>query len=178
MLSNLALPFLFIGCAHELCTKCALYLCSTSNASTSGPAGSIPCPLCRHEITTFLKLPCTPVIKEFIKPNLSLSLCTVCSTQVAEPMTLSGPIQKIEFGGCNDSPQSSHSLRTISCSRINLSFTCSGEHVDDTPHVSRCSSSRSDRKDQCLSLIPRNLLSSRSQLDGRWWCQNLLPAVT
>lgn len=171
------------GCAHELCTRCALYLCSTSNAATSthGPAGSIPCPLCRHEITAFKKLPTTPVLKEIIKPNLSLSLCTVCTTQVAEPTTLSGPIARMDFTGCNSSPESTSSNRTVQCvglPGIYLPFACTGDPDDEEARPVDRSSSRSDRNDQCAWLAPRNSLSSRSQLDGRWWFQNLLPAVT
>uniref|UniRef100_A0A1D1Z1Z4 RING-type E3 ubiquitin transferase n=1 Tax=Anthurium amnicola TaxID=1678845 RepID=A0A1D1Z1Z4_9ARAE len=66
------------GCAHELCVKCALYLCSTNNitSETVSTPGSIPCPLCRHGIISFSKLPTTPV-KE-LKPNLALSLCSPC----------------------------------------------------------------------------------------------------
>ncbi|XP_044467219.1 E3 ubiquitin-protein ligase XBAT33-like isoform X2 [Mangifera indica] len=66
------------GCRHELCVRCALYLCSTSNIPSEmvGPAGSIPCPLCRHGIVSFVKLPGSP-LKE-IKQPLSLSLCTPC----------------------------------------------------------------------------------------------------
>ncbi|XP_059629304.1 E3 ubiquitin-protein ligase XBAT33-like [Cornus florida] len=67
------------GCGHELCVRCALYLCSTSNIPSElrGPPGSIPCPLCRHGITSFLKLPGSPPAKE-TKLDLSLSLCTPC----------------------------------------------------------------------------------------------------
>ncbi|XP_021892096.1 E3 ubiquitin-protein ligase XBAT33 [Carica papaya] len=66
------------GCGHELCVRCALYLCSTSNLPSElvGPPGSIPCPLCRHGIVSFNKLPGSPV-KE-IKLHLSLGLCTPC----------------------------------------------------------------------------------------------------
>ncbi|KAK1269806.1 putative E3 ubiquitin-protein ligase XBOS32 [Acorus gramineus] len=47
------------GCGHEFCTHCALYLCSTNITSSvvSGPPGSITCPLCRHAIVSFMKLP-------------------------------------------------------------------------------------------------------------------------
>ncbi|KAH7282200.1 hypothetical protein KP509_35G018400 [Ceratopteris richardii] len=172
------------GCAHELCTRCALYLCSTSNATVSGaPAGSIPCPLCRHEITAFKKLPSTPLLKETVKSNLSLSLCTVCTTQVAEPRTLSGPNARMEFSGCNSLTETATSVRTVQCvglPGINLSFPCIGDADDDEarPTVQRSISSRSERNDQCVWLMPRNSLSSRQQLDGRWWFQNLLPAVT
>ncbi|MCO5571481.1 hypothetical protein L7F22_025221 [Adiantum nelumboides] len=172
------------GCAHELCTRCALYLCSTSNAANSslGPAGSIPCPLCRHEITAFKKLPSTPFLRDIIKPNLTLSLCTVCTTQVAEPTTLSGPIAKMEFVGCNSSPESTSSVRMVQCvglPGITLPFACIGDADDeDARPVERSTSSRSERNDQCSWLAPRNSLSSRLQLDGRWWFQNLLPAVS
>jgi E3 ubiquitin-protein ligase XBAT32/33 len=66
------------GCKHELCVKCALYLCSTSNipAESVGPPGSIPCPLCRHGIVSFAKLPGS--LPKEIKLHMSLSLCTPC----------------------------------------------------------------------------------------------------
>ncbi|XP_057950552.1 E3 ubiquitin-protein ligase XBAT33 [Malania oleifera] len=66
------------GCGHELCVRCALYLCSTSNlpSEMAGPPGSIPCPLCRHSVVSFVKLPGFAV-KE-TKLHLSLGLCTPC----------------------------------------------------------------------------------------------------
>ncbi|XVF12456.1 hypothetical protein REPUB_Repub08aG0120100 [Reevesia pubescens] len=66
------------GCGHELCVRCALYLCSTSHIPSNmvAPPGSIPCPLCRHGILSFVKLPSFPA-KE-IKLHLSLGLCTPC----------------------------------------------------------------------------------------------------
>ncbi|KAL2556035.1 E3 ubiquitin-protein ligase [Forsythia ovata] len=66
------------GCGHELCVRCALYICSTSNIPSKSlvPPGSIPCPLCRHGIVTFVKLPGSSA-KEINLP-LSLSLCTPC----------------------------------------------------------------------------------------------------
>ncbi|KAL8534371.1 hypothetical protein ACS0TY_010402 [Phlomoides rotata] len=66
------------GCAHELCVRCALYLCSTSNIPTesSTPPGSIPCPLCRDGILCFVKLPGSSA--KDIKVPLSLGLCTPC----------------------------------------------------------------------------------------------------
>ncbi|KAM7273476.1 hypothetical protein ACFE04_028140 [Oxalis oulophora] len=66
------------GCRHELCVRCALYLCSTCNipSETVGPPGSIPCPFCRHGIVSFNKLPGSSP-KE-IKQSLSLGLCTPC----------------------------------------------------------------------------------------------------
>ncbi|CAA2981573.1 E3 ubiquitin- ligase XBAT33 [Olea europaea subsp. europaea] len=66
------------GCAHELCIKCAFYLCSTSNFSSEPliAPGSIPCPLCRRGIVSFVKLPGSSG-KE-IKLPISLSICTPC----------------------------------------------------------------------------------------------------
>lgn len=84
---NNTLPFNFLGCLHELCTSCALYLCSTSNitSETAGPPGSIPCPLCRHGIVSFVKLGGSPA-KEF-KLARPLSLCTPCMLHTCEPDT-------------------------------------------------------------------------------------------
>ncbi|WOL10594.1 putative E3 ubiquitin-protein ligase XBOS33 [Canna indica] len=77
------------GCGHELCVQCALYLSSTSNTPSEimGPPGSIPCPLCRSGIISFIKLPTTPA--KGLKSNLSLSLCNPCILQGAIdiPMT-------------------------------------------------------------------------------------------
>ncbi|XP_045799402.1 E3 ubiquitin-protein ligase XBAT33-like [Trifolium pratense] len=66
------------GCGHELCVRCALYLCSTSNVSSEmlGPPGSIPCPLCRHGIVSFVKLPGSQAKEN--KLHVSLGLCTPC----------------------------------------------------------------------------------------------------
>ncbi|XP_031477831.1 E3 ubiquitin-protein ligase XBAT33-like [Nymphaea colorata] len=69
------------GCAHEFCIKCALYLCSTSNIRSGAisPPGSIPCPLCRNGIVSFVKLACSPTKDR--KLNHSLHLCTACMLQ-------------------------------------------------------------------------------------------------
>lgn len=69
---------LHAGCGHELCVRCALYLCSTANVSSEmqGPPGSIPCPLCRHGIISFVKLPGSQAKEN--KLHASLSLCTPC----------------------------------------------------------------------------------------------------
>ncbi|GAV72497.1 Ank_2 domain-containing protein/zf-C3HC4_3 domain-containing protein [Cephalotus follicularis] len=66
------------GCGHELCVRCALYLCSSSNTPSelAEPPGSIPCPLCRHSIVSFVKLPGSHVKES--KLSLSLGLCTPC----------------------------------------------------------------------------------------------------
>ncbi|GAU50774.1 hypothetical protein TSUD_291020 [Trifolium subterraneum] len=66
------------GCMHELCVRCALYLCSTANVSSEMhvPPGSIPCPLCRHGIISFVKLPSFQPKEN--KLHGSLSMCTPC----------------------------------------------------------------------------------------------------
>ncbi|XP_052887423.1 E3 ubiquitin-protein ligase XBAT33-like isoform X1 [Gossypium arboreum] len=66
------------GCGHELCVRCALYLCSTSHIPSNivAPPGSIPCPLCRHGILSFVKLPISPVKENRL--HVSLGLCTSC----------------------------------------------------------------------------------------------------
>ncbi|KAJ7975679.1 E3 ubiquitin-protein ligase XBAT33-like [Quillaja saponaria] len=66
------------GCGHGLCVRCALYLCSTSYLPSErpGPAGSIPCPLCRHGIISFIKLPGSTAKEN--KLHMSLGLCTPC----------------------------------------------------------------------------------------------------
>ncbi|GER27037.1 ankyrin repeat family protein [Striga asiatica] len=59
------------GCGHELCVRCALYLCcSVNNVNSEAltPAGSIPCPLCRHAIVYFTKSPINGT-KSQISPN-------------------------------------------------------------------------------------------------------------
>ncbi|KAL8095917.1 hypothetical protein AgCh_037049 [Apium graveolens] len=72
------------GCRHELCVRCALYLCSTSNicSELKGPPGSIPCPLCRHGIISYTKLPGSQ--EKEIKLNMSLGLCTPCMIHTRE----------------------------------------------------------------------------------------------
>lgn len=69
------------GCSHELCVKCALYLCSSNRrmserTETEGPPGSVPCPLCRRGIVSFSRLPCSPSMDP--KPTPSLSFCNPC----------------------------------------------------------------------------------------------------
>ncbi|KAF9613726.1 hypothetical protein IFM89_010168 [Coptis chinensis] len=108
----------FIGCGHEFCTRCALYLCSTNSTSTisHGPPGSITCPLCRHGIVLFVKLPGTnPTVKEIVRSSLSLTMCA-CSSETTEPMLTQ--FCKPDFR-CNPiSPLGPSSFRTLSCQRF------------------------------------------------------------
>ncbi len=116
------------GCGHELCTRCALYLCSTNTipATASSPPGSIPCPLCRHGIVSFVKLPTTISLKELAKVNMtSLTLCTACTVEFSEPTCARALIQKGEHKGCcGASPLPSTALR-LTCPGLS-SLNCPG----------------------------------------------------
>ncbi|KAJ8626424.1 hypothetical protein MRB53_019731 [Persea americana] len=103
------------GCSHELCVRCALYLCSTSNITSEiiGPPGSIPCPLCRHSIISFVKLPGSSA-KE-LKLNLSLGLCTPCMLHTCDPDPLSTSSQS-DFHETRTSSVSSDRFCPVSCS--------------------------------------------------------------
>lgn len=109
------------GCDHEFCTRCALYLCSTNCNSTvaNGPPGSMACPLCRHGIVSFVKLPATrPVVKEISRTSLSLSFCT-CSGEELESSSLETPFCKPELRCSRISPLGS-SFRSLSFRRFPL----------------------------------------------------------
>ena len=104
------------GCDHEFCTQCALYLCSTNITSNvaQGPTGSIACPLCRHGIVSFVKLPGTkPTVKAVARTSLSLSFCT-CSTEIPESTSMTSPLCKPEVHCTRIFPLGS-SFRCISC---------------------------------------------------------------
>ncbi|CAN1223206.1 Probable E3 ubiquitin-protein ligase XBOS32 [Linum grandiflorum] len=137
------------GCNHEFCTRCALYLCSTiCTATTSqGPPGSVPCPLCRHGIVSFVKLPGTrPVSKSMGRTSLSLPFCA-CSTEELElePSLLNQPLCKPEFH-CTTR---SSSFRSLSCQKFPF-------------NASRCIGSQ----DTNPSLVPSSVIdpSIREQL--------------
>eukprot|EP00249_Psilotum_nudum_P006859 c20117_g1_i1 orf=889-2313(+) len=138
------------GCRHELCIRCALYLCSTNSASTvSGLPGSIPCPLCRAGIVSFVKLRTScvtkePSMKELPKASISFALCTACSTEVSEPMILASSISSLEYPGSKASAISLHTSRAVSCQRFPLRFmNCQGD-IDKSN--SSCDSGRPERK--------------------------------
>ncbi|XP_057968636.1 probable E3 ubiquitin-protein ligase XBOS32 isoform X2 [Malania oleifera] len=134
------------GCDHEFCTRCALYLCSMNSTPTvaQGPLGSIACPLCRHGIVSFVKLPGTrPMGKEVARTSLSLSFCT-CSGEGPVPNSLRTPLCKPEFHCAPISPLGA-SFRTLSCQRfpsvkINSSF-CMGA-PDTSPSMVPCTVGR------------------------------------
>ncbi|XP_048227982.1 E3 ubiquitin-protein ligase XBAT32 isoform X2 [Ricinus communis] len=150
------------GCGHEFCTWCALYLCSTfctSNAAQGFP-GSVTCPLCRHGIVSFAKLPGTkPMMKAIGRTSLSLAFCT-CSGEEPEPTSMITPLCKPDFGCTRISPLSS-SFRSLSCQKFpSMKFNARGcmGTPDTTPslvpstidrnlgkHLVRCSRSRLGR---------------------------------
>ncbi|XP_010278584.1 PREDICTED: E3 ubiquitin-protein ligase XBAT33-like [Nelumbo nucifera] len=103
------------GCRHELCVRCALYLCSTSNipSEMAGPPGSIPCPLCRHSIISFNKLPGSP--EKELKLHLSLGLCTPCMLHHHDPDTPTATC-KSEIRKNRVAAVSSDLLCSVSCS--------------------------------------------------------------
>lgn len=79
------------GCEHQLCVRCALYLCSSSNVPsvTVDPPGSIPCPLCRHGIVSFKRLP-SSLTKE-LKLPMSLGFCAPCMLHTGDARDQSSP---------------------------------------------------------------------------------------
>ncbi|KAJ4957476.1 hypothetical protein NE237_024587 [Protea cynaroides] len=106
------------GCGHEFCTYCALYLCSTNSSSTAtnGTPGSIACPLCRHGIVSFVKLPGnSPGIREMPSTlSLSLTFCS-CSAEEPEHTSIPAPFSKEDYHCTCISPIGSSSFRNLSC---------------------------------------------------------------
>ncbi|KAG9456051.1 hypothetical protein H6P81_000559 [Aristolochia fimbriata] len=166
------------GCGHEFCTRCALYLCSTNNTSviSAGPPGSITCPLCRKGIVSFVKLPGTHAIKEMPRPSLSLSLCTACTSESSDSVSISSSLCKPDFT-CTQfsSPSTRSSLRSVGCqkfpskklkvslclggSEAEPSLVPRGEHDQRVRSQLRClraslrrSVSDGDKKTSCFSL--------------------------
>ncbi|KAF5457769.1 hypothetical protein F2P56_021849 [Juglans regia] len=103
------------GCGHELCVKCALYLCSTCNIPSElvGPPGSIPCPLCRYGIISFIKLPGSPAKEN--KLHISLGLCTPCMLHTHDPDCQS-PVRAPEIRKNRVASVSSDLLCPVTCS--------------------------------------------------------------
>ncbi|KAL9224138.1 hypothetical protein vseg_000204 [Gypsophila vaccaria] len=108
------------GCNHEFCTRCALYLCTMNCSSTvaKGPPGSIACPLCRHGIVSFIKLPgVRPLAKEIARTSLSLSFCG-CSCERHERASLTTPLCKPPPVSSNEISSLGSSFRSFSCRRF------------------------------------------------------------
>lgn len=162
------------GCLHEFCTNCALYLCSTNTTSsaTHGPPGSIPCPLCRHGIVSFVKLTSTrPLIKEIARTSLSLPFYT-CSSEVQEPNTLETPFCKRD-NHCSPLTPLGSSFRSLSCQGLKLSpgFRMGGS---DITIGSPCSVRRSINptlRNRFVRCSRSSFRRSSSQNEGkRWLC--------
>ena len=165
------------GCDHEFCTQCALYLCSTNTTTTTqGPPGSIACPLCRHGIVSFVKLPDTrPLPKEMQRTtNLSLTFCT-CSSEVLEDSTdMTTPFCKQVSSRASKATSPSRPLRSLSCQkfssfRINSSL-CLG--ADVSPSLVPCSASRNLRNHlaRCSGSGFRRSASHQERRKSSWFC--------
>ncbi|KAL1372047.1 hypothetical protein HN51_002213 [Arachis hypogaea] len=178
------------GCDHEFCTQCALYLCSTnSTTSTStnqGPPGSIACPLCRHGIVSFVKLPDTrPLPKQTIPrtANLSLTFCTCSSDVLDDPTDMTTPFC---LPSSSSTPSLSSSSRASKTSPGNLrslggqkfsSFSsfrfntglCLG--ADVSPSLVPCTTSR-DLRNHLGRCSGSGFRRSASQRERRksWFC--------
>ncbi|KAI4377662.1 hypothetical protein MLD38_015253 [Melastoma candidum] len=169
------------GCGHEFCSRCALYLCSTNAPSKiKGPPGSIACPLCRHGIVSFVKLPGTrPVPREIARTSLSLALCT-CAIESAENNSLTTPLCKPGFHCTRISPIGS-SFRSLSCQKfpsmkLNSSL-CMGP-PDTSPSLVPGSVDRHFRG-QLVRSFRSGLRRSSSQSEGRGsWLSALNQYVT
>ncbi|KAF3339224.1 putative E3 ubiquitin-protein ligase XBOS32 isoform X2 [Carex littledalei] len=139
------------GCNHEFCTRCALYLCSTNSiaAVLSGTPGSIPCPLCRYCIVSFIRLPGTIPTRDPPRSSLSLSLCTTCPVVAPDldQNPISEPSPSTQTCGadfqCTRVPSlTSASFRSNSCQRFaNATLNpvlCMG-NPNTSPCLVRCS---------------------------------------
>lgn len=165
------------GCDHEFCTQCALYLCSTNSTSTTttGPPGSIACPLCRHGIVSFVKLPdARPLHKEMQRTsNLSLTFCTCSSEVLGDSSDMTTPFCKpTSRGSKNSSP--SRSFRSISCQgfpsfRMNPSL-CLG--ADVSPSLVPCTVGRNVRNHlaRCSGSSFRRSSSQTERRKSSWFC--------
>ncbi|KAH9806144.1 putative E3 ubiquitin-protein ligase XBOS32 [Citrus sinensis] len=170
------------GCDHEFCTQCALYLCSTNSSCVvaKGPIGSIPCPLCRHGIVSFDKLPGTRPIKEITRTSsLSLTFCT-CSVdhQVQESTSLTTGLCKPGFHCTRISPLGS-SFRSLSCQKfpsikLNSSF-CLGDPETSSSLVP-CNRNLRDKLVGCSRMNFRRSVSNTDR--RRSWFSALNQYVT
>ncbi|XP_042422404.1 probable E3 ubiquitin-protein ligase XBOS33 [Zingiber officinale] len=142
------------GCGHELCVQCALYLCSTSStlSAIADPPGSIPCPLCRNGIVSFVKLPATPA--KGLKPNLALTLCSPC---ILTPCAVDIPISNRIEAPPRNQAASSELVCPLVCTPFSAGFI--SPNYDDEP----CPSSESQVEVQPQSA--RSMQTTSSELD-------------
>ncbi|GFP84777.1 E3 ubiquitin-protein ligase xbat33 [Phtheirospermum japonicum] len=144
------------GCAHELCVRCALYLCSSSTipSEPSTPPGSIPCPLCRHGITYFVKS---------LEKDAKLTLSDVLCTPDTENNSLDSVSSEFFCPVTSCSPFSSVASPPCACSEARCSNFDSGESQprEESPRRSQagkttCSNmlrGRRSREHQCNAEI-------------------------
>uniref|UniRef100_A0A1J3DTG0 RING-type E3 ubiquitin transferase n=1 Tax=Noccaea caerulescens TaxID=107243 RepID=A0A1J3DTG0_NOCCA len=128
------------GCGHEFCTNCALYLSTTNIASpktSQATPGSVPCPLCRHGIVSFTKLPHTMATTTATssRTSISLSFCT-CSSEVLDAALLTNPHYSCKPvvsrpGSRISQSVGSLSFRSLSCNRFPPSLCLGGSDVDE-----------------------------------------------
>ncbi|KAL9376899.1 hypothetical protein Peur_031019 [Populus x canadensis] len=170
------------GCRHEFCTRCALYLCSAICTSTvaQGPTGSVACPLCRHGIVSFVKLPGTkPLVKAIARTSLSLSFCT-CSGEEQDFTSMKTLLCKPDFQCTRISPLSS-SFRSLSCRKFpSMNFNasrCMGTS-DTSPSLVPCTIDRNLR--ECLVRCSRSRIrqSTSNTERRRSWLSALNQYVT
>ncbi|GJY37943.1 E3 ubiquitin protein ligase XBAT33 [Tanacetum coccineum] len=163
------------GCRHELCVRCALYLCSTTNnpSESLGPPGSIPCPLCRHGIISFTRLSGSPA-KE-MKLHLSLGFCTPCMLHPHEPAESTPEISKNRAASVSPelfcpvtcSPFPSVSIPLCTCSDA----TCpSSETRDSEPRDGSPSSRTTSGEDGKFGSLRLEKTSCSSMFWGRRSC--------
>ncbi|WOL06451.1 putative E3 ubiquitin-protein ligase XBOS32 isoform X1 [Canna indica] len=129
------------GCNHEFCTRCALYLCSTNNTSTTVSPGSIPCPLCRRAIVSFMRIPGMSPIRELPRTSLSLSLCTACPAVDGFDSTIGASMAtqfcKPDFHFTRVPSLGSSSFRSLSCQRFS-SMKLNSTFCMGAPETSSC----------------------------------------
>lgn len=132
------------GCGHELCTKCALYLCSTSSTATevSGPPGSVPCPLCRHGIISFVRLEKSAHSREVA--TCSLGLCASYSAEMYDGNKNNSSGNATRTGRNRISPISAETFRAVTCtgfSGLNLPLCTCNDLLGSKPlSITDCSS--------------------------------------
>ncbi|KAM7268732.1 hypothetical protein ACFE04_010898 [Oxalis oulophora] len=156
------------GCNHEFCTQCAMYLCSTNSTSTipKGPPGSIACPLCRHGIVSFIKLPGNePINKEPARTSLSLPFCT-CSSDLGEAEPLTTPFCKPTIQCTRSSPLGA-SFRGLNCqnfSSLKLNPSCC---MGGSDHTSPSLVPRSNLHNQLAARCSRTSYRRSASSDSR-----------
>lgn len=125
-----------------------------------GPPGSIPCPLCRHGIISFVKLPGSPAKGN--KLHMSLGLCTPCMLHSRE-LDSQSPARTREIRKNRVASVSSDLLCPVTCSpfpsvAIPL-CTCNDgpcpsfeprqeENQEESPHRSQTTSVDQDKMDK------------------------------